>query len=240
MGERVGRQRVRGPDPERVGVLLLALDDLMLGDHRHVEVHGRRPHRALLGWRHLDLLDVVHHRAVTAGVERRQHREDDLAVLHRGHVPSRERAAVAVAGHLEHHRGLDDPRAQEVAVERVRSPVLGHGETGRHQRLRRHLPTEQRRSAGDHHRAQTPEEIAVELLEVEHLGEGLGRDRTGGRRRHGGHGLPCGRHGDQPGVRRPRRRPPRAPRRCRASVQACAPSPRGGRRAGPCARRGSR
>ena len=49
----------------------------------------------------------VEGRRVAVRVERREHREDHLAVLHRPHVARRERAAVAVAVDLEDHRPVD-------------------------------------------------------------------------------------------------------------------------------------
>ena len=68
---------------------------------------------------------------------------------------------------------------EEVAVERVRRPALGHGQPGSLQRLRRHLPAEQSATvAAD---VEAAEQVAVEHLEVEELGEGLGDGEVGHR-----------------------------------------------------------
>ena len=65
-----------------------------------------------------------------ARVKRRDHREDDFAVLDGSHVAGRERTTVAVAIDVEDHRAVDAPGPQEVAVQRVRQPL------GRHRRAR--------------------------------------------------------------------------------------------------------
>ena len=148
-------ERVRGPDPQRVGVELLAVDHLGERHLADLEQAVGSVCRAVLGCRRRGLADVVEPALGAAAVERRQHREDHLAVLHRGDVAGRERAAVAVAVDLQQHRPVDQPGTQEVAVQRVRLPVGLDGERGGHERLRAHLAAEQRRPFLRHHRVHT-------------------------------------------------------------------------------------
>ena len=119
-------------------------------------------------------------------VERGEHREDHLAVLQRGDVARRERPAVAVPVDLEDHRPLGPPGTEEVAVQRVRVAVVGHGQAGRTQGLRCHLAAEQGSPLGGVDPMDGTEEVPVDLLDVEHRREVLG-DREAAVRG-GGHG----------------------------------------------------
>ena len=61
-------------------------------------------------------------------VERHEEAHDHLAVLTGGDVAGRERAAVAIAVDVEDGRTVGLAGAQEVAVQRVDAPVVGHRE----------------------------------------------------------------------------------------------------------------
>src|SRR5205807_1405257 len=106
-----------------------------------------------------------------------QHRKDHLAVLHGPDMARRERPAVAITVDVEDHGAVGPALPEEVAVERVRVPVARNRETGGPQRLRRHLPAEQPVPIAPY--IEATEEIAVEDLEVEQLGQ-RSRDREFG------------------------------------------------------------
>ena len=111
--------------------------------------------------------DRVERRALLAGVERRDHREDDLAVLHRAHVAGRERTAVAVAVDVQDHGPVDAARPEEVAVQRVRQAIVGHRRARGAQRLRRDLAAVERHARARAGFVLAAEQVAVEHLEIE-------------------------------------------------------------------------
>ena len=81
--------------------------------------------------------------------------------------PSRSRSTCRIVGRSA------CPARQEVAVQRVDAAVVGHGEARGPGRLRRDLTAEQPRPADVAGRVHAAEDVAVELLEVEH-GQELG------------------------------------------------------------------
>ena len=64
-------------------------------------------------------------------------------------------------------------------MQRVEAPVVGHGEAGRARGLRRDLAAEEARAPDVVVRVLPTEDVAVELLDVEHLQELLDVARLG-------------------------------------------------------------
>ena len=131
--------------------------------------------------------------ALFRDVERDEQAHDDLAVLSRGDVTGGVRPTVAVAVDVQDRRPVGLTAAQEVAVQRVDAPVVGDGQAGGARSLRCDLAAEQARAADVVDRVHAPEDVAVELFEVEEveqLGDvaGLGFTACGlvGRRAHAG------------------------------------------------------
>jgi len=116
------------------------------------------------------------------GLERRDHREDRLAILIGLRAAGGERPAVMDAVDREGDRLLGVARAQEVAVHRVHGPILGHGADRGDQRLREHLPA-------DHPTAGSPLTRPGEDV-FTGSGSGVGQIERGEKSRQGvGHGL---------------------------------------------------
>ena len=83
-----------------------------------------------------------------------------------------------IAPHVQQHGPVGPASAQEVAVQRVREPVVGHGQARGEQRLRRDLPAVQDRMPARLPRVHRPEQVAVEPLETEDRRK-VGRGRPG-------------------------------------------------------------
>ena len=90
--------------------------------------------------------------------------EDRLAVLLRNDAPSRERAAVTDSIDVVDDGDRGVALAKEIPVKRVSDSAF-HRTTRSDQRLSRHEPAEDPRPSIV--RAETPEEIDVERLEIE-------------------------------------------------------------------------
>src|SRR4051794_7878946 len=107
--------------------------------------------------------------------ERHRHVEDDLAALDRHDPPGRERPAVAVPVHPEDGGPRGVAAAQEVTVQRVRQPAVGHRPPGREQRLCPPRPAVERERVGEQQPAAV--EVPVDLLQVEDVEHAVGAQR---------------------------------------------------------------
>ena len=175
--ERVVGERRGHAHPERIGVTHLPVADPRRRDLAHLDEERRRSGRQRRRVGSAARRHRVEGRALLARVERRDHREDDLAVLHRAHVTSRERAAVAVAVDVEDHRTIDAARPQEVAVHRMGQPLGGHRRARGPQRLRGDLAAVERHARAGAFLVLAAEEVAVEDFEVEQGREAARRSR---------------------------------------------------------------
>ena len=167
--QRVVGERRRRAHPQRIGVANLPVADARRGDLADLDEERRRAAtRASTASGRAARRDRVEGRALFARVERRDHREDDLAVLHRADVPGRERTAVAVAIDVQDHRAVDAARAagSSRAVE-CGSRSGGHRRARGAQRLRRDLAAVQRQPRARALLVLAAEEVAVEDLEIE-------------------------------------------------------------------------
>src|SRR5262249_25782548 len=121
--------------------------------------------------------------APLGGLEAGGHVEDRLAVLDGGDPAGRERAAVPYPIDLVEHGDPGGAGPQEVAVQRVAQPGVGHRAGPGGQRLAGHLAAEEALAVlvGGH----APEDVDLDRFEVEQLHEVV--DRLLG---HGGK-VPC-------------------------------------------------
>ena len=74
---------------------------------------------------------------------------------------------VAVAVDAQDDGVVDEPGAQEVAVQRVGPTALGHGAARGHERLGADLPAVERRANPGADGVDAPEQVAIDLLEIE-------------------------------------------------------------------------
>jgi predicted amidohydrolase YtcJ len=168
--QRVVRQTGRAPDPELARHPEPALGGLGRPElERVVIVAG--PERQRLRGRGVGDRIRVQVEAVSRGGERRRHVEDDLAVLDRHHPAGGVRLPVPVPLHLEQGRPERAPRAQEVAVQRVRQAPVGHGLAGDVQGLRGDLAAVEPhpRPLDDHAR---PVQVLLDELKVKQVEDG--------------------------------------------------------------------
>src|SRR6266700_4254735 len=107
-------------------------------------------------------------------VERRGKREDDLPVLNRRHPASGERTAVPDPVHQvdQRHGWIAGP--DEVSVQRMDRPVIGHGTAGGDECLAGHLPAEYPLPPLVF-RAPAAEDVELDLLEVKQRHHGVQR-----------------------------------------------------------------
>ena len=163
------------PNPQRVGVSNLTVADARRRHFSDLDEKRRGTRRKRRRIRTTARRNRVERRTLFTRVKRSDHREDDLAVLDRAHVPRRERTSVAVAVDVEDHGPVDPPGPEEVAVQRVRQPVGRHRSAGGPQRLRRDLAAVQRHARARALLVLPAEQVAVEHLEVEQGREAVGR-----------------------------------------------------------------
>ncbi len=171
MDEWIVGERRRRAHPERIRVANLAAADPGRRVLAHVDEERRRAGRQRVRVGAAPSRDPVEAGALDARLERRDHREDHLAVLHRPHVPGRERAPVAVAIDMEDDRTVDASRPEEVPVQGMRKTVRIDRRAGGAQRLGGNLPAVEREACAGTTLVLAAEQVAVERLQVEEVGE---------------------------------------------------------------------
>ena len=160
-------QPCRGADPQPIGVPELPVADAGRRHLADIDQERGGAARERLGLPTAARRYRVVRHAGLGRLEGGDHREDHLAVLHRTDVAGRERSAVAVAVHLEDDRTIDEPGAQEVAVQRMRHPLCRHRHSSGAERLAGDLPAVQRPSFARIGLVRRPEKIAVEHFKFE-------------------------------------------------------------------------